>query len=104
MAEVILPFVAHDRNIAHQSETGGVGRHDNLAGTLMRFGGIWIGNGHHDGESGAVGCTCEPFMAVDDIVAAVLERGSDHPGWIGAGKLRFSHGKATSNLAASQRL
>ena len=70
----------------------------------MRAVSVGIGNGHHNGKSGPVRCAREPFMAVDDIIAAILHRPGVHQDGIRAGKLGFGHGKATPSFTANQRL
>ena len=42
-------------------------------------------------------------MAVDHVVFAILDSARGHVDWIGTGEFRFSHGKTTPDLTASQR-
>jgi hypothetical protein len=88
--------------LQHQLEAGRLQRHDDLAGAAVRLWVVRVGDGHDDGEGGALRGGGEPFVAVDHIVGAVLDCGGAQPDRVGAGVFRLGHGEATADRAGGQ--
>ena len=95
-------LVPHHRNVAHPVETGGIRGNDDHAGLEVGRG-PGVGDGHDNGETGAVGTGRIPFLAVDDIVAAVFYRGGLQHNGVGAGHFNFGHGKTAADISRHQR-
>ena len=103
MTEIVFTGMAHDRNIAHQVEPGGVGRDDDHAG-LQIGSGLRVGNRHDNGKFRAIRRRGIPFLAVDDIVVAVFDGGGIQHDRVGAGHVHFGHGKTAADFAVHQGL
>ena len=62
-----------------------------------------FGDGHDDGEVGAVGRRREPLLAVDHVVVAVLDGRRAHHHRVRARHLRLGHREAAADLAFDER-
>ncbi len=102
MAEVAAALMPHHRDVPHQIKTRIVGGNDDHAGAQMRRS-LGVCDGHADGEGSAVRRGSVPFLAVDDVIVAVLDRCSVHHDRIGAGHFHLGHGKAAADPALHQR-
>ncbi len=102
MGRVALAGVTHHPDVAHERVARRVRRDDDLAGAPVGRG-RRVGDGHDDGERRPVSCRREPLVPGDDVVVAIALGACLEPGRVGAGALRFGHGKARADLASRQR-
>ena len=88
--------------VAHDLDAGRIGRDDEHRHAAVGRG-VRVRDRHDDEESGKLGVRGEPFLAVDDPVAAVLNRGCGEDQRVGAA-LRLGDGEARHDLVFEQRL